>query len=291
MAIDRLQEKIRKCKNPTVVNFSMDPEQIPPCVMDAAGNLIAAYKQFAKELLAGLKDVVPAVRFSFNSFAVCGSESLDLLAELLKFAKSQNYYVIMDAPEALSQQDAGRFAGLLMQEDGQWYFDGLVVSSYIGSDGLKPYVSLLKETKKDIFAVVRTSNKTAPELQDLLTGSRLMHMANADIVNRFSEQLVGRSGYSQVAMLAAASSADSLRALRGKYKNTFLLLDGCDYPNANAKNCSFAFDSLGHGAAACAGMSVTAAWKEDDAQGAFVEKAVEAAQRLKKNLMRYITIL
>ena len=149
---------------------------------------------------------------------------------------------------------------------------------------------MLKETKKDIFAVVRTANRTAAELQDLLTGSRLMHMANADIVNRFSEQLVGRSGYSQVAMLAAASSADSLRTLRGKYKNTFLLLDGCDYPNANAKNCSFAFDSLGHGAAACAGLSVTAAWQEDDVQAAYVEKAVEAAQRLKKNLLRYITI-
>lgn len=291
MAIDRLQEKIRKLKNPTVVNFNILPEQIPPHILEAAGSFLKACKQFYKELLAGLKEIVPGVRFNFNSFALCGGEGLELLEELLRFARSQGYYVILDAPEALSGQDAQQSAAILLHEDCKWYFDGLVLASYIGSDGLHPYVSRLKDTRKDLFAVVRTSNKTAPELQDLLTGSRLMHLANADIINRFSEAFISRSGYSQVAMLAAASSADSLRTLRGKYKNTFLLLDGCDYPNANAKNCSYAFDTLGHGAAACAGMTITAAWKEDDAEGEYVALAVEAAQRMKKNLTRYITIL
>lgn len=291
MAIDRLQEKIRKLKNPTVVNFSVLPEQIPPHIMEAAGSFLNAYKQFCKELLTGLKEIVPGVRFNFNSFALRRGEGLELLEELLRFAKSQGYYVILDAPEALSGQDAQQSAQIMLSEDCKWYFDGLVLTSYIGSDGLRPYVSRLKDTKKDLFAVVRTSNKTASELQDLLTGSRLMHLANADIINRFSEALISRSGYSQVAMLAAASSADSLRSLRGKYKSTFLLLDGCDYPNANAKNCSFAFDTLGHGAAACAGMSITAAWKEEGTEGEYVARAAEAAQRLKKNLTRYITIL
>ena len=291
MAIDRLQEKIRKLKNPTVVNFSVLQDNIPSCIMEATGNFLQAYRLFCKDILAGLKDIVPGVRFNFNSFAVRGVQWLDILDELLDYAKSQGFYVILDAPEALSGQDAQQFADVLLGEDCKWYFDALVLTSYIGSDGMKPYASLLKDTKKDLFVVVRTSNKTAPELQDLLTGSRLMHLANADIINRYAETLVSRSGYSQIGMLAAASSADSLRSLRSKYKNMFLLLDGCDYPNANAKNCSYAFDALGHGAAACAGLSITAAWQEVEAQDRYVDHAIEAAQRLKKNLSRYITIL
>lgn len=290
MAIDRLQEKIRKLKNPTVVNFSVLQDSIPSCIMEATGNFLQAYKLFCKDILAGLKDIVPGVRFNFNSFAVRGGQWLEILDELLDYAKAQGFYVILDAPEALSGQDAQQSADILLGEDCKWYFDALVLTSYIGSDGVKPYVSRLKDTKKGLFVVVRTSNKTAPELQDLLTGSRLMHLANADIINRFSETLIGRSGYSQVAMLAAASSADSLRSLRSKYKNMFLLLDGCDYPNANAKNCSNAFDALGHGAAACAGLSITAAWQEAETQNRYVDHAIEAAQRLKKNLTRYITI-
>ena len=102
MAIDRLQEKIRKYKNPTVVSFNTVSEQIPPYIMETAGGEKTAYKQFCKELLTGLKEIVPGVRFSFNSFAIRGW--LDMLEDLLAFAKTQGYYVILDAPEALSQQ-------------------------------------------------------------------------------------------------------------------------------------------------------------------------------------------
>lgn len=291
MSIDRLQEKIRKMKNPLVVDFSVLPEHVPPQIMEHAGSFPQAYKQFCIELLEGLKTTVPAVRFDFGVFALLGADGLMILEEVLSCAKAQGYYVILDGVESLSAMNAARAAEMLLGEDCKWRFDGLVLTANIGSDALKPYVSMLKESGKDIFAVVRTSNKSASETQDLLTGSRLAHMAKADIVNRFAEPLVGRSGYSQVAFLAAASSADSLRSLRSKYKNVFLLLDGCDYPNANAKNCSFAFDKLGHGAAACAGLSVTAAWRDCDTAEDYVQQAVSAAERHKKNLNRYITIL
>ena len=45
-------------------------------------------------------------------------------------------------------------------------------------------------------------------------------------------------------MLAAATSADSLRSLRGKYPGVFLLVDGLDCPGANLKNVSLAFDGV-----------------------------------------------
>ena len=104
--------------------------------------------------------------------------------------------------------------------------------------------------------------------------------------------MTGRSGYSQIAAIGPASVADVLKKLRDRYKNLFLLVDGYDYSNANAKNCSYAFDKLGHGAIVCAGSSITCAWDSEKANGAeFVACAVEAAERMKKNLNRYVTIL
>ena len=73
----------------------------------------------------------------------------------------------------------------------------------------------------------------------------------------------------------------------------FLLVDGLDYPSGNAKNCSFAFDRFGYGAAICVGPSVTAAWKDVENADAvdYVKHAVQAAERIRKNVLRYITIL
>ena len=114
----------------------------------------------------------------------------------------------------------------------------------------------------------------------------------ADHVNRYGGGTEGKHGYSRVGILAAASSAESLRSLRAKYPRLFFLLDGFDYPNANAKNCSFAFDKFGHGAVACGGTAITCAWKKEESDGSdYLTHAQAAADRMKKNLTRYITIL
>lgn len=292
MAIDKLQEKIRKLKSPLAVDFTVRPEHIPTHILEEKGSFADAYYSFCKELLIGLKMIVPAVRFDYNGFAIFGAEGLGLLEKVLRFAKEQGYYVFLDGVQALSAQSAEIAATAFFGNDFRYNFDGLILSSYIGSDGIRPYVSLLKESKKDLFVVIRTANKSSSEIQDLLTGGRLVHIANADIVNRYADGVIGKSGYSQLGIMAAASSADSLRTLRSKYKSLFMLLDGLDYPNSNAKNCSNAFDKLGHGAIACVGLSITAAWKDSESTGTeFVADALAAAERAKKNLLRYLTIL
>ena len=90
----------------------------------------------------------------------------------------------------------------------------------------------------------------------------------------------------------SATAADSLRSLRGKYPGVFLLVDGYDYPAANAKNCAAAFDRLGHGAVVCSGSGIVCAWKQqEDGEANYLAHIVAAAERMKKNLTRYVTIL
>ena len=291
MAINQLQDKIRKMKNPSVVNFSVLPEYIPEEITQRTKSFVEARQIYCLELMNALKEIVPAVRFSFTTFALSGEEGLSSLKQILQAAKDYGYYVILDGPEALSAQEAAYQAQVLMEDNAPWVFDGLLLPIYIGSDSIKPYLPYLKNNSKDLFVVSRTSNRSAGELQDLLSGSRWMHVANVDVVNRFTQPLITRCAYSQVAVVAAASHAESLRILREKYKEIFLLLDGCDYPNANAKNCSFAFDQLGHGAAACATESILAAWKDSEVGISYAQASADAALRLKRNLLRYVTVI
>ena len=288
MSVDILQEKIRKTKNPSVLELGLALDDMPPQFdRDAAG-----YGAFCRELLTGLKGIVPAVRVSFGAFALLGADGMASLVWTLQAARELGYYVLLDAPEILSVSSAKMTAEALLGENSSYPCDGLVISGYLGSDIIKPFLPFCKSGKKDIFVVARTANKSAPELQDLLAGSRLVHTAAADHVNRYGSDTAGKFGYTRVGVLAAASYADGLRTLRSKYPKLFLLLDGYDYPNSNAKNCSHAFDQFGHGAAACAGLSITCAWKqtESDCQD-FLDHAVAAAERMKKNLTRYITVL
>ena len=97
-----------------------------------------------------------------------------------------------------------------------WPCDGLIISGYAGSDVIKPFLSHCREGKKNLFVVTRTANKSAPELQDLLSGGRLVHAVAADHVNRYGADTVGKFGYSRVGVLAAAGAAQGLKDGRGK---------------------------------------------------------------------------
>ncbi len=288
MSIDLLQSKIRKMKNPSMVDFAISPEQLPPHLLEEEGTQCLAYERFCKELLDGLKDIVPAVRFSFSAFALLDGNGLGALSRTLKHAMELGYFVALGAPEILSPWDADRAAAAVFGND-EYPCHALILSPYIGTDAIKPFVSYCKEGDKTVFAAVRTPNKSSQEIQDLLTGSRLVHIAAMDIVTRSGDGIYGKCGYSRVAACVSATSASSVNSIRKKYDRAFLLVDGVDYPNGNYKNCAGAFDQFGHGGVVCAGPSVTAAWTQEE--GDYVELACQAAERMKKNIVRYVTVL
>ena len=288
MSVDILQEKIRKMKNPSMLELALPLSDLPPQYEQTA----AGYGAFCRELLEGLKDTVPAVRVCFAAFALLGSDGMTELTNTLTVASELGYYVCLDAPEVSSPAMAKVIADALLGEGSAYPCDGLILSGYAGSDILKPFLPYTKKAQKDLYVITRTANKSAPEIQDLLSGGRIVHAVAADHANRCGEGTEGKHGYTRVGILAAASSAESLRSLRSKYPRLFFLLDGFDYPNANAKNCSFAFDKFGHGAAACGGTAITCAWKKEESDGSdHLVHAQAAAERMKKNLNRYLTIL
>ncbi len=292
MSVDILQEKIRKTKNPTMLELCLSLEALPPHLAQEEGSAPAAYGRFCRELLGKLKGLVPAVRVSFAAFALLGPEGMRQLSQTLKTADQLGYYVAMDAPEILSPMAAAMVAQAAFGEKAMYPCDGLVIPGYLGSDIWKVFLPYCQEGRKDIFVVARTGNKSASELQDLLSGTRLVHAAAADHVNRYGGDTQGKFGYTRVGLLTAAGAADSLRNLRAKYPKLFQLVDGYDYPNANAKNCSHAFDKYGHGAVVCGGTGITQAWKQTESDGKdYLDQAKAAAERMKKNLTRYVTVL
>lgn len=283
MSIDALQEKIRKRKSALLLDLTLFPEELPQEYADA-------YPRYCLALLKGLKGRIPGVRFRFSHFALLGAQTLSQLPTLLKEAKDLGFYVLLDAPEAYSSQQATFTAQTLLHPGGEYYCDGIILPFYAGSDILQPYLSYCEDQKKDVFALARTPNKSAPELQDLLTGTRLVHTAVAARVERFAASTAGKYGYACLGVAAAATAPDSLKALRSKYPGLFLLADGLDYPSGNMKNVSLIFDKLGRGGAYCARQMVSCAWQKGDGSDS-IAAAVQEVERQKAGLQRYVTFL
>jgi orotidine-5'-phosphate decarboxylase len=236
-------------------------------------------------------------------FEVLGSAGIEALEDVVAYAKEKGLYVIMDAKrgdigstcEAYAQAYLG---GISL--DGETLLspfdcDCMTVNGYLGTDGIKPFTALCKERDKSIFLLVKTSNPSSRELQDLIAGDRLVHIAMADLAVRLTEKekLVGKSGWSQIGAVVGATHPADLKNLREKYPQIFFLVPGYGAQGGKAQDVQYAFDRLGHGAIVNSSRGIMCAWKktEDETGGNYQEAAKKEAIRMRDDICRYVTIL
>lgn len=311
MSMDVLQEKIRKKKNPTVAGLDPKLDYIPKFIRDEAfqkyGKTLKgaaeAYRVFCYGLIDALYEVVPAVKPQSAYFEVLGSEGIRALEDVVAYAKEKGLYVIMDAKrgdigttcEAYAQAYLG---GMELDDEtciSPFDCDSVTVNGYLGTDGIRPFTALCKKNNKSIFLLVKTSNPSSLELQDLITGGRLVHTAMADLAVRLTdkEQLVGSSGWSAIGAVVGATHPEDLKNLRAKYPNIFFLVPGYGAQGGRAQDVQYAFDQLGHGAIVNSSRGIMCAWKktEDETGRNYQEAARNEAIRMRNDICRFVTIL
>ena len=169
--------------------------------------------------------------------------------------------------------------------------DGVLMSGYLGSDSVKPFTEYCKDGK-NVFVIARSSNKSAREVQDLLSGDRVVYQVMADLAMRWSTGLFGANGYSEIGIAVGATNRQVLETLRRKYDRLFFLVPGYGAQGAGAKDAQFAFDRMGHGAAILAGRSILYAYQKQDGDGQdYQRSALAAAEKMKKQILSYITVM
>ena len=287
MSMDVLKNKIRKLRNPSALTIAPTLDSLPPQYLTEFDSPVLGMGEYCRRSLEALKGLLPAVKVSFSAFALLGPEGLTQLQSVLDKAKELGYYVILDW-QRQEDESAAKAAAKLIFSGGIWKCDGVVLSCYPGSGSIKPYITEANKEKKDVYVVLKTGGKSGSELQDLQTGGRTVYTAAADLLARWGDQTMERCGYSRVAGVGSASHLASLRTLREKYPKLFLLVDGLEAGNANARNASFAFDNMGAGALVCSNLLT--AWIENPANDP-IEEVVAAAQRMKRNVTTYVTVL
>lgn len=159
----------------------------------------AAYGRFCRELLEGLRDVVPAVKVQSACFDVLGSAGTAAMQEILAYARDLGYYVLLDSMRGDVTDIAQRCAQAVfgtVEEAGPGYqpypCDAITVNGYLGGDSIKPFLPYCRDGGKSLFILVKTSNRSSVEVQDLLSGGRLVHTAMADLVNRWGGGALGQ---------------------------------------------------------------------------------------------------
>lgn len=165
--------------------------------------------------------------------------------------------------------------------------DALTVNGYLGTDGIKPLAKICDSDDKGIFVLVKTSNPSSGELQDMkLETNESVYEHMGRMCEGWGEDLMGKHGYSAVGAVVGATYPEQLGEMRAKLPHTFFLVPGYGAQGGGADDVKNAFDENGLGAIINSSRGIMCAWKkqgltEDD----FAVAARKEAERMRDEIV------
>ncbi|MGN1097706.1 MAG: orotidine-5'-phosphate decarboxylase [Clostridia bacterium] len=269
---------IAKDYNPTVVGLDPKLDYVPQFILDKHLNeenpfegAANALFEFNKTIIDSLCDIVPAVKPQSAYYEMYGIEGLKCLQKTMDYAKSKGMYVILDVKRgdigATAEAYSHAYIGKTLiggKEYRAFTPDSLTVNPYLGTDGLKPFVKDAEENDADLFILVKTSNPSSGELQDLIIDGEHIYEKTAALVRSLGESSIGEYGYSRVGAVVGATYPAQLKELREKMPNTFFLVPGYGAQGGKAEDVALAFDKNRLGAIVNSSRGIMCAYKKGD---------------------------
>ena len=302
MAFDRLIEGIVKMQNPTVAGFDPKLDYVPASIKESCfekyGKTLegaaAALLEFNKAIIDKIYDIVPAIKPQAAYYEMYGWQGVKALCETIAYAKSKGMFVITDGKrndigttmEAYATAHLGT-TDVAGEEIDAFGADALTVNGYLGTDGIKPLAKICDKKHKGIFVLVKTSNPSSGELQDMkLENGATVYEQMGRMCESWGSDLMGKYGYSAVGAVVGATYPGQLLEMREKAPHTFFLVPGYGAQGGGAEDAKNAFDKNGLGAIINSSRGIMCAWKKQGlTEEDFAEAARTEALRMKDDIL------
>lgn len=298
---DALTQKIIEKKNPSCVGLDPRLNQIPDFILEKNkeqfGETIKAVAatilEFNIHIIDAVKDIVPAVKPQIAFYEQYGAEGLWAFDATCRYAQDQGLLVIADGKRndigSTCEGYADAFLGeveVFGKKERAFHADALTVTPYLGSDGIKPFTKRCKDFDKGIFVLVKTSNPSGGELQDLPVGDEVVHEYLAQLVEGWGTDLIGQSGLSSVGAVVGATYPEEAKFLRTLMPHALFLVPGYGAQGGGAEDARPCFLPDGRGAIVNSSRGIIFAYQKDEKYQPenYADAARDAAVTMKKDL-------
>ena len=275
--IDRLISQIEAMQNPTVVGldptYAMIPHFIKEEMLEIYGKTPKAvaemFIQFNKGILDEIAPLIPAVKPQIAMYEQYGLEGLRAYIETINYAKEKGLIVIGDIKRGDIASTAAAYAGHIagVEIEGEsfdlWQEDAVTLNPYMGFDGIEPFIKACNEKDRGLFILVKTSNPSGVEIQDLLVDGTPIYDKTADLVHKWGQMTMGTKGYSRIGAVVGATYKEQGIELRKRMPNTFFLVPGYGAQGGKAEDLKEYFDKNGTGIIVNSSRGIIAAYKND----------------------------
>lgn len=298
----KLHRAITDKKSVLVVGLDPRIDQLPTEILGSSfakyGRTLegaaAAVLEFNKGLIDAVCDIVPAVKPQLAFYEQLGVAGIQAFTTTAEYAKSRGLMVIADAKRndigstALGYADA--YLGQTQIDLGlsarAFSVDALTVNPYLGSDGIKPLVDSALQHGTGLFVLVKTSNASSSEIQNLISDCKKIYEIVGQLVHTWGQGQLDEQGYSPVGAVVGATFPAEAHELRSIMPHSIFLVPGFGAQGGGPKDVVPCFNSDGLGAIVNSSRDIIFAFKKrgGDYKTSSREAALESTAAINKAL-------
>jgi orotidine-5'-phosphate decarboxylase len=258
----RLASAVRERGSQVVLGLDPDPARVPGGAEGA--------RAFCRRAIASAGPACVAAKLQLASFERFGTPGWEAFERAAAAAADAGLLVIADAKRGDVDVTSRAYAEAFLRAP----IDALTINPMLGGDAVAPFVDAAASSARGLFALVRTSNPGAAELQDLpLAAGGLWHEEVARRVALWGTPSVDSSGLSCLGAVVGATVPERLAVLRGLMPHQPLLIPGVGAQGGRPEDLGPAFGGRPAGALVSASRSII-----------FAESPRRAAEDLRSRL-------
>jgi len=291
----------------SVVCMGLDPRldkegEIPQFLIKEFEDPNKVILEFNKILIDNTSDLIPVVKPQIAFYEKY--DALSALKETIKYAHKKDLLVILDS----KRNDIGATSEAYAHSTFKVYnADACTINAYLGIDGVKPF---LEYKEKGIFVLVKTSNPSSKDFQNLFS-TRIPNALESDIevnvenvtlernyikmarlVADWGENLTLFSQFHNLGVVVGATFPQELKSIRSIVKNSYVLMPGFGAQGATARDIKSGFNENGLGGIVNSSRGITFAYFKNEKYTAdkFGEAAREEVIAMNQHINKEINL-
>jgi orotidine-5'-phosphate decarboxylase len=254
-----------------------------------------AIREFTRPLLDAIAPHVPVVKVQGAFYEAFGPSGMQVFADTLQEARQRGLLVIADVKRGDIAGTARAYASAYLgngRPDGWgapgFEADAMTVNPYLGGDGVLPFVDAARSRGKGLFVLVKTSNPSSGDLQDLVVEGTPVYERMAALVQQWGRGTEGRTPYQAVGAVVGATYPAEAARLRGLMPATYFLVPGYGAQGAQAADVRACFNADGYGALVSSSRAIMYAYRREAyrsfGEANFAQAAEAAVLAMKREL-------
>lgn len=277
LIIDKLYERVEE-RGVVCLGLDTALEYLPSHVLEGR-TVSEALFHFNKEIIDATLDVVACFKVQIAYYEALGIEGLIAYKNTLQYLREKDALIIADIKRGDIAATASQYAKAHFT--GDFEADFITLSPYMGMDSIEPYLPYMKEGKKGVFVLVRTSNSGAEDFENLdIVNGKKLYNAVGDRLTEMGQEVKGKYGYTQIGGVIGCTHVEEGKEIRSRYDDMFFLIPGYGAQGGKAEDVALYLNN-GNGGVVNSSRGILLAYKKENRETEYAACAREEAIKMR----------